>query len=198
MPPARGEISDQQAHDLVAHVRAFAPTARKSGPMRQEGLASARPAEAEPPTGLFEKLIRWLGNFHPPSVHYPIALLTAAAVAELLRIVTGRSAFDAITRYCIWFGTLTVVPAGILGWFLAGFRLTDASWVLMAHRWLGTSTVACAGLLLALSEVSRRPNRRRIRMCFRVALLVSAGLVSAAGFFGGALVFGLKHYVWPQ
>jgi uncharacterized membrane protein len=155
-------------------------------------------AEVEPPKGYFEKLIRWLGKFHPPAVHFPIALLTAAAVAEVLRMATGKPAFDDISRYCVCFGALTAAGAGTLGWFLAGVRLSDASWVLMTHRWLGTSTVACAGLVLLLSEASRRPERRRTRMCFRVTLLVVAVLVSVTGFFGGAVVFGIDHYTWPQ
>lgn len=131
-------------------------------------------------------------------MHFPIALLTFAAVAELLRMATGNPAFDAISRYCVWFGTLTAVVAGTLGWFLGGFRLTDSSWVMMTHRSLGTSSVVCAGLVLLLSEVSRHPDRRGTRICFRVTLLVVAGLVSVTGFFGGAVVFGLDHYSWPQ
>ena len=35
-------------------------------------------------------------------------------------------------------------------------------------------------------------------MSFRVALLVVAVLVSATGFFGGAVVFGINHHAWPQ
>src|SRR5271157_1272426 len=198
MPPVRGKISEQQARGLVAFVRAFAPTVERPGQREPEGPDSAEPEEAKPSRGLFEKMIRWLGKFHPPAVHFPIALLTAAAVAEFLRVATGKPAFDAITRYCVWFGTLTAAGAGTLGWFLAGFRLTDASWVMMTHRWLGTSTVAFAGLVLVLSELSRRPDRRRTRMSFRVALLVVAVLVSATGFFGGAVVFGLNHYTWPH
>jgi uncharacterized membrane protein len=130
-------------------------------------------------------------------VHFPIALLTVAVVAELPRLATRQPVFDAASRFCVWFGTLTAVVAGVLGWFLGGFRLTDASWVLMADRWLGTATVACAGLVLVLSEVSHRPDRRRTRMGFRVALLVVAARVLATGFFGGAVVFGLDHYAWP-
>ena len=124
------------------------------------------------------------GRSTPRPFTSPIALLTAAAVAKLLRMATGKPAFDAISRDCIWFGTLTAVIAGALR--RGSFRLTDASWVLMTHRWLGTSTVACAGLVLLLSEASRSPNRRGTRMSFRVALLVVAVLVSATGFFGGA------------
>ena len=175
MPPVRGKISEQQARGLVAFVRAFAPTPGKPEQAEQEGPGLDELPEAVPPRGFFAKLIRWLGKFHPPAVHFPIALLTAAAVAELLRMATGKPAFDAITRYCIWFGTLTAVIAGALGWCAGGFRLTDPSWVLMTHRWLGTSTVACAGLVLLLSEASRCPDRRRTRMSFRVALLVARG-----------------------
>ncbi len=198
MPPVRGKISEQQARGLVAFVRAFAPTPGKPEQAEQEGPGLDELPEAVPPRGLFAKLIRWLGKLHPPAVHFPIALLTAAAVAELLRMATGKPAFDAITRYCIWFGTLTAVIAGALGWCAGGFRLTNPSWVLMTHRWLGTSTVACAGLVLLLSEASWCPDRRRTRMSFRVALLVVAVLVSATGFFGGAVVFGLNHYTWPK
>ena len=198
MPPVRGKISEQQARDLVAFIRAFAPTPGKPEQAEQEKPGLDELPEAVPPRGFFAKLIRWLGKFHPPAVHFPIALLTAAAVAELLRMATGKPAFDAITRYCIWFGTLTAVIAGALGWCAGGFRLTNPSWVLMTHRWLGTSTVACAGLVLLLSEASRCPDRRRTRMSFRVALLVVAVLVSATGHFGGAVVFGLNHYIWPK
>jgi uncharacterized membrane protein len=130
-------------------------------------------------------------------VHFPIALLTAAAVAELLRIITGNPVFEVITRFCVWFGALAAVGAGTLGWFLGGFHLTDTSWVLMTHRWLGTSTVACAGLVVLLSEASR-PERRRTRICFRAMLFAVAALVSVTGFFGGAVVYGLNHYAWPK
>jgi uncharacterized membrane protein len=144
-----------------------------------------------------EKLIFWLGKFHPPAVHFPIGLLTAAAVAEVLRLVTGKPVFDAVSRYCVWFGAVTAVAAGILGWCGGYFRLAGASWVMIAHSGLGTATVACAGLLVVLGEASRRPDRRRTRIWFRVTLLAVAVLVSATGFFGGAVVFGLDHYAWP-
>jgi uncharacterized membrane protein len=197
MPSGRGKISEEQARGLVAYIRAFAPTTGRSGLAEQEGAPFTESAQDAPTGRFFRKLIPWLGRFHPPSVHFPIALL-AAAVAELLRMATGKSAFDAISRYCVWFGTLTAAGAGVLGWFLAGFRPTDPSWVMTIHRWLGTSTVVCGGLVLVLCEMSRRPERRRTRVCFRVTLLIAAVLVSVTGFFGGAAVFGLDHYAWPR
>jgi uncharacterized membrane protein len=145
-----------------------------------------------------EELIGWVGKFHPATVHFPIALLVAAAVAELLLLLTGRSKFEAVSQFCIWFGAATAPVAGMLGWCLAGFHLIDRNWVLTTHRWLGTSTAAWAVLLLVLSEVSRRPGRRPTRRWFQIALFLGAGMVLLTGFFGGAVLYGLDHYAWPE
>jgi mono/diheme cytochrome c family protein/uncharacterized membrane protein len=209
MPSWRDKIRAELARGLVAVVRGFVSTPKqpvqekreKAGPpyATEEKAQEPAPSDVEQTQtahGFFQKLIGWLGNFHPATVHFPVALLTAAAVAELLRLVTRRPAFDAITRYCLWFGALTAVAAAVLGWFLGGFRVMDASWLLTAHRWLGTSTTFTAVLLLALSEGSRAPERWRTRICFRSVLLILTGLVLATGFFGGAAVYGLDHYSW--
>lgn len=180
---------------LLALTEGHAQKAEQGNP---EEPTPAEPAEGEPPGGSFAKLIDWLGRFHPPAVHFPIALLTAAAVAELLRLATGKPAFDAAARYCLWFAALTAVPAGILGWFAGGFHLADGSWVMAAHRWLGTSTVLWAVLVLVLSEVSRRrPDHKRSLRWARAGLLIGGGLGLITGFFGGAVVNGLDHYTWP-
>jgi hypothetical protein len=74
--------------------------------------------------------------------------------------------------------------------------VTDADWILTSHRWLGTSTAACAVVVLVLSELSRRPGRPG-RGVFRLVLLLSTGLVLVTGFFGGALMHGIDYYAWP-
>jgi uncharacterized membrane protein len=209
MPSWRDEIRTEQARSLLAVVRGFVSTPNqpvqedreKAGPPYPSEEKAHQPApseveQTEPAPGFVQKLIGWLGRFHPATVHFPVALLTAAAVAELLRLLTGRPAFDAITRYCLWFGALTAVAAAVLGWFLGGFYVSDASWLLTAHRWLGTLTTFTAVLLLGLCEGSRAPERRRTRICFRSVLLILTGLVLATGFFGGAVVYGLDHYTW--
>jgi plastocyanin len=149
------------------------------------------------PSGLAGEIIRWLGKFHPPAANFPIALLVAAAVAEVLLAATGRPAFDAASRFCLWFGALAAVLTGTLGWFLGGFRTVDSSWVMTTHRWLGTSTDVLAVVTLLVGEASRRPGRQRVRRCFGVLLVVVALMVLAAGFFGGALLYGIRHYDWP-
>jgi len=67
---------------------------------------------------------------------------------------------------------------------------------MMTHRWLGTSTDVLAVVTLLLGEASRRPGEQRARRWFGVLLIVVALMVLAAGFVGGAMVYGIRHYEW--
>jgi mono/diheme cytochrome c family protein len=87
MPPWRGKITEEQVRGLVAHIRALGRTQPQ---MIQGKTEPVEPAEVEP-QGV-EQLIGWLGS--PAVVHFPIALLTAAAAAELLRMVSGRHSLN--------------------------------------------------------------------------------------------------------
>jgi mono/diheme cytochrome c family protein/uncharacterized membrane protein len=197
MPAYREKISEDQARHLTAYVRAFVP-AKKNSQEDEEERASSEHPRVDSSLGFFDKLVAWLGKFHRPAVHFPIALLVTAALAELLMMVTGRSSFDAAARYSIWVGAITGVSAAILGWCLGGFRLSDPSWVLMAHRWGGTITTASAVLVLPLCELSRCRPASSLRTWFRIGLFGSAMLAMATGFFGGAATYGLDHYIWRQ
>lgn len=141
--------------------------------------------------------LQWLGNFHPPSVNFPVGLLVAAALAELLLIVTRRSWFASAARFCIWIGALGAIVAASLGWFFGGIQLTDSDWIMTTHRWLGTSTAILALIVLGLSESHhRQPDAPARSRWYRGALFLSAVLVSATGFFGGAMTYGIDHYAW--
>jgi len=144
------------------------------------------------------KLISWLGKSHPPSVHFPIALLISAAVAELLLIITGQSLFEAAARFCVWLGSVSTLGAVTLGWFFAGFRLSDPDWIMTVHRWLGTAVGFLAVLILVLCIAAYRPSeqQKRWKRWYRLALFAGAAAVAANGFFGGALIYGLNHYAW--
>jgi mono/diheme cytochrome c family protein/uncharacterized membrane protein len=195
MPPARAKVSEAQARALVGHVREFAATTERSAKEEQEQPTPETPAEREAPEASFAQLTRWLGKFHPATVHFPIALLTAAAVAEFLRMTTGRPVFAPASRFCVWLAAITAIVAGSLGWATGGFRLTDTSSLMAAHRLLGTCTVIVAAILPMLSEASHHSAHSLV--WFRIALFGSAGFVLLTGFLGGALVYGLDHYAWP-
>ncbi len=152
---------------------------------------------ADNQTGI-AKLIAWLGKFHPPSVHFPIALLISAALAELLLIITKRTLFDAAAQFCVWGGSIGTFSAVTLGWFLAGFRLNDPDWIMTTHRWLGTAVGLSAVLILMLCIASHEGGTRQLqwRWWFRVMLFITAIAVAMNGFLGGALIYGLNHYAW--
>jgi mono/diheme cytochrome c family protein/uncharacterized membrane protein len=212
MPPFRDKLSEDQARELVAQVRRFGAAQREqrtapprqpaegspSGALPSEELTADDDAERGPDRSASPKLVAWLGRFHPPAVHFPIGLLLGAAAAEALLLLTGRPLFEAASRVCIWFGALTAVLAVTLGWFLAGARLSDPNWIMMTHRWLGTSTLVCAWVVLLLSELSRRSGHCGLRIGFRLVLLLNAILLLATGFFGGALVHPFTYYAWPS
>ncbi len=140
------------------------------------------------------KFIHWLGKFHPDSTHFPIALIIAAGIAEILFVKTGKILFDDARRYCLWFGILSAIGTGTLGWFFGGFELVDEDWLLTTHRWLGTSTVF-SSLLLGIAEWSRSKYVIR-RVWYQIMHIIVILLISATGFFGGAMIYGLNHYAW--
>lgn len=154
-------------------------------------------ADSPRTAGFSAKLIRWLGKFHPVTVHFPIALLLVAALTEAIWAVSDKPNFRFTARLCLLLGALGAVGAATLGWFLAGFQFTDPTWIRTTHRWLGTSTAAWAILTLVLSEWTERHNRVRWVRSYWATLFLGAALVAVTGFFGGAMVYGLDHYRWP-
>ena len=160
------------------------------------GEASHQTAGGDPTAPKTRGFFQWVGRFHPATVHFPIGLLVAAAIAEMLLIVTGKAFFVPAGRFCVWVGAIGAAVAAMLGWFLAGFHLTDGPWILATHRWLGTSTAAWAILLLFLTELRHRTGGTKWLGRYRPALFIGAALAAATGFFGGALVHGIDHYAW--
>ncbi len=144
--------------------------------------------------GFWAYLVRWLGHFHPMMTSFPIALLIAAALAEVLRLRHGAEWLGGASRWCVILGALTAVVTVPLGW---AFALTHgSSWILEVHRWVGTAAGAGAVAILFLSEMSRRPGRGGWLRAFRILLFLAVPLIVLTGFLGGAMVYGLRAYAW--
>lgn len=158
-----------------------------------------RPAISEPEETVPKKepttIFSWLGRFHPVVVHFPIALLMSAALAEGLFIRTRRPFFSDAVRFCIWIGVAGAFAAAPLGWLFAGFRFVDEEWVMTAHRWAGTTTFAASLVLLRVSERTNR-SKNASRSQLRATLATVAALVGLTGFLGGSLLYGIDHYAW--
>ncbi len=189
-------------HDDSGHAHAI-EHAQKNGPaatgkgVEHGGAAEHNHATGHgQPTGMW-RVIRFLGQFHPLVVHFPIALILAAACAELLGLVTRKPQLTEAARFCITAGALGAVAAVSLGWAAGTFANYpgELASVLWRHRWLGTGT-ACATVATAiLAHVSHRTPGAPKRAYF-VLLFIVAVLVGITGHHGGTLIFGLDYYRW--
>jgi uncharacterized membrane protein len=136
-----------------------------------------------------QALIKLLGRLHPAVVHFPIALLTVAAVLEFWQLLRRRADLAAGTPACVLLGAVSAVVAALFGWFLDE---SDGAGTLMAlHKWIGIASagVALAALLL-LRGATNSPGVARL---LRFSLFAVAALVGATGYLGGELVFGSNH-----
>lgn len=132
-------------------------------------------------------VVDFLGRLHPAAVHFPIALLFFAAIAELALLIRPTLGLERTVGFLVWSGALTGIGAVILGWFAGGFRLTDRSETLFWHRWNGTALVAIA--LIAALIHARKWNRN----LFRLLVFSVAIALIVQGYLGGELALGPDH-----
>ena len=144
------------------------------------------------------RLGRWLGKFHPVVVHFPIALLIAAAVAELLNRLLDLEWLGGAARFSVLAGAVGAVVATPLGWLDAAFASYSGglAQTLELHRWLGTATAVCSVVTAVLCEMSERSTSFKYRRWYLTTLFVGAILVGVTGHFGGTLVYGRGYYSW--
>jgi uncharacterized membrane protein len=131
----------------------------------------------------------FVGRLHPLLIHFPIALVIAAALAEGAAIVTADESWRTVAIGNVRAGAVFALLATIAGWRLALAPEMEVSPLLEWHRWLGT--VAAGAVLaaaLATGGVRRRPA---VGMhIYRIALFTAGTLVAVTGHFGGLLVWG--------
>jgi uncharacterized membrane protein len=133
-------------------------------------------------------------KFHPVLVHFPIALVLGAAVAELVVIVTARATWRTVAVANIRAGAAMGVVAAITGWLFASSPSVDASTSLEWHRWLGMGGAAGAIGAALLSSRLHVPSHRSA-FVYRLTLFVTALLVAIAGHLGGTLVWGARFFL---
>src|SRR5882724_7532406 len=101
------------------------------------------------------------GRLHPLLVHFPIALILIAAVAELISLTTRFRGWHTVAVANIRAGAAFAVASAGAGWLLASSRIVEASPGLEWHRWLGLAGgVAAVAAALAASEMDQPPKRR--------------------------------------
>ncbi|MEW6073596.1 MAG: DUF2231 domain-containing protein [Planctomycetota bacterium] len=173
--------------------RLAAPAAEERAPAEEHD--HSHPA-GEPAHGAIAS-IAWIGKLHPLAVHFPIALLLLAALAELLAVRSGSERLAFAARFSLWGGAIGAVVAAALGWADA---LGVADWysgfsarLLTIHRWTGTATALVAALTVLAAERALRAGSPRARRLYRAGLLLGALLVAVSGHLGASLIFGWDY-----
>ena len=154
---------------------------------------NARVAEAKPGKPFWKKLLGWIGKFHAASTHFPIALLSVTLIAEMLGWWTKKDGWLTCTRFLLLLGAPGAAATATLGWLN---EYAGVSTVYQLHKWVGTSTALWAIICLGCAVLFECREGTRERSRLRAVLFIGALLVSAAGFLGGAVSFGLDHYKW--
>lgn len=191
MPPpesGRPAVPDADRATLRAWIAAGAPPLPKGSEP-----ATAPAADPAAPVGPQVGPERKIGQFHPLVVHFPVALLIAAVLAEILALVRRRPAWSGTSRFCLLMGSLGAVLSSITGWAWAqseGFEATT-------HRWLGIGTTAFALATSLLALRARNAQTPATRWLWRIALLATTALVALTGYQGGKLTYGPEHHTWP-
>jgi uncharacterized membrane protein len=199
MPPddaPTGALTVHEKEVTQAWIAAGAPSAPSSPDQGIRTDPQAAPEEvAVEPTGppVSNRLLRRIGKFHLLTLHFPIALLIAAAVAECGSLVRGGRIPTPTVRYLVLLGATSAVCAAALGWLhaLSGFRAGTPR-LLTLHRWLGTTAGVWAVITAIYSEHDAHRGVRTLTT--RVLLLVGALLVGLTGHFGGILTHGADFF----
>jgi uncharacterized membrane protein len=134
----------------------------------------------------------FLGRFHPALVHFPVALVLVALVAEGLCIARRDGRYSDIARFLILAAAWLSVPAAITGFLRAGSITLDADeqQLFAIHRVAGIATPVLVFLCAGLGEGVRRSGQIWELMLYRVVLVLAAISTLLAGYVGGEIVFG--------
>ncbi len=175
------------AATVAGHARAAQPSGLSSRPPRQAADPAPGPVRPRPWWG-------WLllGRLHPVVVHFPIALLTAAAIVEAWHAVRRRPVPSEAGRYCLAFGVAGAVAAVCLGTLNAGHQAMtgDAATALERHQVMGWISTMAAMAALGAGQLARRAGQFRAMALYVGLLIATSAVVGATGHLGGGLVYG--------
>jgi hypothetical protein len=201
MPPAdspHGPLTAAEKETIRAWIAAGAPDALPPAPGVSGPAPAPEPSSAtEPPVvSPTRRAVRWLGRFHLLLLHFPIALVVAAGVGELVSAWRGSRGPSPAVQFCLSLAAVVVVPTVALGWLhAAAGNGVGSPGLLAAHRWLGTTTGAWViGTALWTAREARRGSGSR---GVRVALVVvGVLLVAAVAHVGGLMAHGRDFFDW--
>lgn len=190
---------NKNPESYISDLPQFSPSLNVSKKEKKEEEIGKEVLLTEQSLSFFQRLYRFIGKLHPFAIHFPIALLLAAAFAELL-VWRSKNVlfFQNAALFSISLAALGAVAAVFCGWAAGAFSNypSDYQQVLFFHRWLGVG----ATLLMIVSAIFcqkwHRSKKLLDQKIYRVTLIFSFLLMSTGGHLGAVLVYGWDHYLW--
>ena len=163
-----------------------------------KGEKAGEGAEDSGPEEKGISIVEFFGQFHVVFVHFPIALILGALLAEALSIIFKSELMGKIALFNIVVGALGATVAAPLGWLAAASEVWSGNYAayIEYHRWLGTSTAALAVAAAILGIASLKKDGAALRWASRIFTLAASVTVGLTGYFGGQIVHGIGHYRW--
>lgn len=136
-----------------------------------------------------------LGRLHPMVVHFPIALLTAAGLVEVVHLVRRQPVPSEAGTYCLAFGVVGALASVCLGTLNAGHQAVtgEAAAALERHQVMGWISTTAAMAALAMGMRARRARQVRTAAAYVGLVLATGAVVGATGHLGSELVYGEKY-----
>lgn len=140
-----------------------------------------------------ESFAEWIGGFHFIILHFPIALINMAAIAEFLYFWTKKSIFDLSATFMLITAAILIVPTALFGYIYSTTAvyhglLADFLWW---HMWFGISTA-----ILTIVTAYLKVKKGTIPLYY-ILLFVVFFLVNITSMLGGAMTHGPKHMLPP-
>jgi uncharacterized membrane protein len=129
-------------------------------------------------------------------VHFPVALIITALVAEVIFVVRRDERYAAAARFMIHAGAWLGVAAALTGFARADSIVLapDQAPAFAIHRIAGIATPILAFLAAALAEGVRRSGQIWELFIFRLVLALAAAGAVVGGYYGGELVYGAGFF----
>lgn len=172
-----------------------------------ELVAESAEADAGPPVEppavpktLGERVWAFQGFLHPATVHFPIAFFLLGA----LFVVLGwkwPSVGTQVPLACLLLGALSAIASTLMGWSFAPEQGYGSGWDPLnwgrevdVHRWSGVIVTALSAVVALVALVALWKDSDKLTSCWKVGLLVLAGMVGAVGHQGGEMSYGADFY----
>lgn len=132
----------------------------------------------------------WVGIIHPMIIHFPIALIFVAALAEILYLLTKKNIYSCAGEFAIVCAAIAIVPTVLTGLaFAYSADYTGKTAVfLWWHQYLGLFTALMTLAAAYIRECDWKEGQSR--GLYYLFLGISFMTVSLTAFLGGEMAWG--------